>query len=133
LIYSCFSPATGLYDYHEDGTRLPLNADLPVPLHLGAEVNGVGVPAIVAGRPKPAGTTWIGHGWNARGMVVDCGRAPLGAAESGAPPTWKIALAVAVGVAVVYWVSRRDENYGREPYERRFEYNRLARPRRRRT
>lgn len=107
MIYSCFNPAAGLYDYYEDGTKLPLNADLPVPLHLGAEVNGVGVPAIVAGRPKPAGMTSVGRGWNARGMVVDCGRAPLGATEPGAPPTWKIVVGAALVAAVLYAVGRK--------------------------
>lgn len=79
MMYSCFNPGSGLYDYFESPDGLALNADLPVPNHLTQEIKGIGVPSIVAGRPMPSNAQSVGSGWHARGMVVNCGRGPLGA------------------------------------------------------
>lgn len=82
--YSCFDPASGLYDYFEDATQIPINADLPVP-QLPKAAGKIGVPSIDAGRPLPPGARPVGRGWHARGIVVSCGR---GSPQSmGAMPT----------------------------------------------
>lgn len=73
MIYSCFDPGSGLYDYYETDENKPLNADLPVP-KLGAVDNPIGIPAINAGRPVPPTARKIGRGWHARGMVADCSK-----------------------------------------------------------
>jgi len=105
MMYSCFAPRTGLYDYFESPEATPLNADLPIP-RLPAEVNGIGVPSIVAGRPLPAGARIVGRGWHPRGMVAQCGRTPMGDADgaTGSPFTLVAALAM---MAVAFYFVRR--------------------------
>lgn len=81
MIYSCFDPKAGLYDYFADSVQRPINADLPIP-KLPAAAGKVGVPAIEAGRPMPADAKHVGRGWHAKGMVVVCGRGAYGAVPS---------------------------------------------------
>lgn len=72
MIYSCFDPQTGLYDYHQDDRTIPINGDLPVPRLPHA--TQLGVASIEAGRPLPSGARPVGRGWHAKGQVVQCGR-----------------------------------------------------------
>ena len=51
MIYSCFVPERGTYDYYENSLQIQLNADLPVP-KLPPDTGKIGVPAIDAGRPR---------------------------------------------------------------------------------
>jgi hypothetical protein len=82
MLFSCFDPERGDYQLFEDDGRVAVNSDLPVPSFRSH--TKLGVPAIHAGRPLPAGATPAGRSWNARGIVVDCGAAPL-SAFSGEP------------------------------------------------
>ncbi len=77
MIYSCFDDRRGLYRYFRTEENLPINADLPVP-KLPAPTGDVGVPSILSGRPLPSGAKLVGHGWHARGIVVQCGGESLG-------------------------------------------------------
>jgi hypothetical protein len=106
LIHSCFDPKKGLYLYYESADDLPLNADLPVP-NLPAPTNGVGVPAIVAGRPLPSSAKLVGQGWHARGMVVQCGKGAMGAINFGTSSNATLALVGAALFAVGYYASRQ--------------------------
>jgi hypothetical protein len=112
MIYSCFDPKSGLYDYYEGPDTYPINADLPVPSHLPAEIPGIGVPSIVAARPMPSGLQPAGKGWHARGMLVDCGRTPLGDDSWGMGDAIRSAMFVrmlifgAVGTAIGVVVAR---------------------------
>jgi len=73
MLYSCFDPARGIYDYYESkSVQIPINADLPVPSFPPAG-NDIGVPSIIAGRPMPSDARHVGEGWHARGMVARCG------------------------------------------------------------
>ncbi len=71
MIYSCFNPRLGLYDYFEDSISLPINADLPIP-KLPKDTQ-MGVASIEAGRPLPGGAQRTGQGWHAKGIIVQCG------------------------------------------------------------
>lgn len=71
MIYSCFNPPLGLYEYFEDDRQHPTNGDLPVP-KLPKQTGRVGVPAMDAGRPLPTDAKRMGTGWEARGMIVNC-------------------------------------------------------------
>jgi hypothetical protein len=106
--YSCFDPATGLYDYFEDSRSIPINADLPVPKLPGA--TQIGVASIEAGRPLPSDAQRIGQGWNAQGQIVQCGRGPrggaLGAFDFGSVPTLSIVTGIA-STAVAFWIVSR--------------------------
>lgn len=77
MIYSCFDPVSGLYDYFENSQMLPINADMPVPVL--PKATQLGVASIEAGRPLPSDARRVGRGWHARGQVVKCGRGPTGA------------------------------------------------------
>lgn len=108
MIYSCFDPRDGLYDYFSGGRDLPINADLPVP-NLPPPVNGVGVPAIDAGRALPGGVEHIGRGWHARGIVVNCGHSPMGGfAGDGEQSVAPLAIAAVLGLVLLggYYVFR---------------------------
>lgn len=83
MIYSCFDQNSGLYDYFEDSSQRPINADLPVP-RFPSMVGKIGVPAREAGRPLPSGARPAGRGWHARGMIVQC-RGGLGLSGLPAP------------------------------------------------
>jgi len=102
--YSCFDPATGLYDYFQDGRTIPINADLPVP-RLPAPTQ-IGVASIEAGRPLPNDAQHMGRGWSAQGMIVQCGRGPrggaLGALDFPGVPMWALITGIAVGAGVMY-------------------------------
>jgi len=107
VIYSCFDPKAGLYDYYEGPDTHPINADLPLPTHLPPEIPGIGVPSIDAARPLPSGTKLAGKGWHARGMVVSCGKGPLGAFLGATPVDgWKIMLAFGIVSLVTYYSLR---------------------------
>lgn len=69
--YSCFDDKSGTYAYFEDSKQLAINADLPVP-RLPRAVSGIGVPSIEAGRTLPAFAKFIGRGWQAKGVLVQC-------------------------------------------------------------
>lgn len=99
MIYSCFNQKAGLYRYFQDGKQHAINADLPVP-SLPKNAGRVGVASIDAARPFPSGAKPIGHGWHARGIVVQCPKGGLGAADSERSQIWLAALAVVVGVGL---------------------------------
>lgn len=81
MIYSCFDPAVGLYDYFEDDKQIPINGDLPIP-KLPSIAGKIGVPAMDAGRPLPMSAKRIGQGWHAKGMIVRCSKSGgIGAAD----------------------------------------------------
>lgn len=67
--YSRFNEQTGMYDVFQDNRTHALNGDLPVP-KLGPSVNGIGVPARLAGRSLPAGAKPVGSSWEPVGMLV---------------------------------------------------------------
>ena len=71
MIYSCFNQQLGLYEYFEDDAAHPTNGDLPIP-QLGPDAGRVGVAAIDAARPLPAGARRAGRGTAARGIIVSC-------------------------------------------------------------
>jgi len=107
VIYSCFDPGAGAYSYFEDDARIPVNADLPVP-SLPPPAGTIGVPAIHAGRPLPAGARPAGQGLLAKGLLVDCGASgPLaGSFDAGTlPPAWKWVVALGL-VAAVVWAAQ---------------------------
>lgn len=96
MIYSCFDPAAGLYDYFENGASYPFNGDLPVP-SLPPPAGKIGVPAIHAGRPLPRDARHVGRGHTARGMLVECGRSGALSGDTTSapwPPAWKWAVAL---------------------------------------
>jgi hypothetical protein len=99
MVYSCFDPARGIYDYYESrSVQTPINADLPVPTFPDPG-NKIGVPSIIAGRPLPPDATRIGEGWHARGMIVRCGAGLNGfGGWVETPPAYK---AVFVGAALL--------------------------------
>jgi len=106
VIYSCFDPTAGLYDYYENGDGYPINGDLPVP-KLPAPAGKIGVPAAQAGRPLPRDARHVGRGYTARGMIVECGRSGALSGEPAAstwPPAWKWAVALGL-VGLTVWVS----------------------------
>lgn len=113
MIYSCFDSARGEYDYFEDSRRVPINADLPVP-NLPPDAGRIGVAAIEAGRPLPTDARRIGRGWNARGMVVQCGHGPngsgrpLGASDATSKTTMWFWLFLTAG-AVFVLMNERDK------------------------
>lgn len=105
MIYSCFNPQRGNYDYFEDALQIPVNADLPVPT-LPSSAGTIGVPAFQAGRPLPSDARPKGSGATARGILVDCGKSgrALSGDESGStwPPAWKWAVALSAAAFVVW-------------------------------
>jgi len=106
MIYSCFNPKAGLYDYYEGPDVYPINADLPVP-SLPPEIAGIGVPSIEAARSMPSGVTPAGQGWHARGMLVSCGRGPLGELPTfGGLAIWRVAVALGLVSIVTYYSLR---------------------------
>lgn len=116
MIYSCFQQDRGLYRYFEDDKAYPINADLPVP-KLPRDEGRIGVPSLDAARPMPSGAKPIGEGWHARGMVVQCGGASLGALDDD-KRGWVRAGMVAVGAAtgVAYERSRNGNPLGGAVY-----------------
>ena len=103
--YSRFDELRGLYEVFEDDRLHALNADLPTP-QLGAEVNGIGVPARSAGRQLPAGAKLIGTSWHPVGVMVTGGQAGFGGvSEVLERYTKKDLLIVAGTVAGVYGLS----------------------------
>lgn len=109
MFYSCFDPKTGLYDYFVDDKNHPINGDLPIPQF--PVTTKIGVPAIEAGRKMPSGAKPAGRGWHARGLIVQCGRGPLGAVEGKPAEAWEWVKAGGwkwvVGGLVAVWVVRR--------------------------
>ncbi len=70
MIYSRFIPERGLYDYYDaPEEQRPINGDLPIPKMPGV-VNGIGAPAMLAGRPLPPSARYVGSGALARGMIA---------------------------------------------------------------
>ena len=114
MIYSCFNAQKALYDYFEDGRQLPINADLPVP-RFTVMAGKIGVAAIDAGRPLPSDARPAGQGWQARGIIVQCGHGNgmqglSGFGVDGSPSEawewtkaggWKWILGAVVAVAVI--------------------------------
>jgi len=100
MLYSIFRPARGVYDYFETPEQHAINADLPQP-KLPQETNGVGVPAMQAGRALPAGARPIGSGWHARGVVAREPSIGLGDVSSAiaSPWTW---LVLGLGAIFLY-------------------------------
>ena len=114
MMYSCFDPRSGMYDYFSDGEAgIPINGDLPTPRLPTA--TKLGVAAIEVGRPMPSSAKRVGQGWRARGQIVQCGKGfdGLGLDASLDDVTtwfketgWKWFLASAAGVAAVYYLRR---------------------------
>jgi len=105
MIYSCFDDRSGLYRYFHTDESFPVNADLPVP-RLPEPIGKVGVPSILSGRTLPVGARLAGHGWHARGIVVQCGNGTGGGLGSfgseGMGGGWWL-LAGAASVAALGW------------------------------
>ena len=104
MIYSCFVPERGTYDYYENSLQIQLNADLPVP-KLPPDTGKIGVPAIDAGRPLPGDARKTGEGWHARGMIVNCrgtGVSGFGELPTLNVPAWVWPVA-GVGLLAVLW------------------------------
>lgn len=108
MLYSCFNPEVGLYDYFEDDAQRAINADLPVP-KLPPIAGKVGVPAIDAGRPLPSGAKPAGKGWHAKGVVVQCGRGSRvvngGLGDFMISDTARTALVIGGALLVLMWAS----------------------------
>jgi len=107
MIYSCFQQTPGMYAYFEGPGDIPINGDLPVP-KLPPAVGGIGVPSIVAGRPLPAGSKYVGSGWHARGMLVKCGSSGLGATPDLAGAVLGFVIAGGLAAGAIYWLRRRN-------------------------
>jgi hypothetical protein len=109
MIYSAWRPDTGGFDYFEHSGAAGLSDDLPTP-RMPRETP-LGVPSVEAGRRVPSGSSHIGDGDHAVGMVApaDIGRLG-GVAEDGdsSPAWWFLAGAAAVAaVWAVDWSRRR--------------------------
>jgi hypothetical protein len=114
MIYSCFDEKRGVYDYYEDDMRVPANGDLPVPSP-PSNAGVVGAPARESGRPLPWGAKPIGSGWHARGMVVNCGNAGLGAIDQ-TTKLWLLGLGGVVGGFVIIKLFQTYLKYGEERF-----------------
>lgn len=102
MLYSVFRPEKGGYDYFETPELMAINADMPAP-KLPSETNGVGVPAMEAGRPLPSGAKPVGSGWHARGVIAREGSGLLGLGSVSdvvaSPWLW---LALGIGAIFIY-------------------------------
>lgn len=106
MIWSCFNPQSGFYDYFESPEQIPINADLPVP-KLPPAGNEVGVSSMEAGRPLPRNARRVGSGWHARGLVATCGQNYGLGDASGAAVSRGLLWAAAAAVAAYYLVKDR--------------------------
>jgi hypothetical protein len=124
MIYSCFNEKLGLYEYYQDDRGHPTNGDLPVPSIGAADAGKVGLPAMDAGRPLPAGATRAGKGWQARGMIVNCnnmsvrGLSGLGQ-DLGATAKDHPLVFAAVGILAMYGLFQVYVNAMQQPWGRR--------------
>lgn len=106
--YSCFDPKSGLYRYYEDERQQPVNADFAVPTFADDAKTPLGVAAILAGRPLPAGAKPVGEGPFAEGLICREDRtdsALAGLALEDINGTYVVAGAVAA-VAAAYLVGK---------------------------
>ena len=101
MIYSCFNERAGHYEYYEDDRGQAINGDLPVPALANKQAGKVGVPARDAGRPLPSGARFVGTGWAARGMIVQCASKPVRALQGLAGGTDATNLGLRIGALVV--------------------------------
>lgn len=105
--YSCFDDASGVYRVFEDGHRVAVNGDLPIP-RAGKEAGRVGIPAIEAGRDLPPQARYVGNSWLASGLVVRCGPQPLGAVDwPGAYRKYGPPVAIVGGLIFMFWLWRK--------------------------
>jgi hypothetical protein len=110
VIYSCFNPQSGFYDYFESSDQIPINADLPVP-KLPPAGNDIGVSSMEAGRPMPSDAKRIGSGWHARGLVANCGRGGGGLGDSSSAMNRGL-LVLAACAAATYYLLRDKLRFG---------------------
>jgi len=109
VIYSRWRPEGDGYDYFDVDEVVNINDDLPTPDL--REAGRLGVPSIEAGRPIPAGASWVGNGDDAIGLVapVDSrrlvSRSHIGALEpaprGGADAIVLVGVLLIAGVVVV--------------------------------
>jgi hypothetical protein len=101
--YSCFDFRSGQYRVYDDGAGyLPVNGDLPMPA-LPPDINGIGVPATLAGRALPSSARFVGMSSQAQGIVVACPQGTVGAYSAS---TLAISAVFAVaGLALFWWWS----------------------------
>jgi hypothetical protein len=109
MMYSCFDAPSGLYKYFQDDKQQALNGDLPVPKFPPSAITKAGVPAVSAARPFPSGATYVGTGWAAKGMIVQCpGQGGLGAIfDTTTWPSWWPYAAGAGAGALAFFLWRR--------------------------
>lgn len=110
MIFSRWQPDTGGYDYFDSpSTRIGLGDDLPVPSFQTMRVLGLDIGCSTdIGRPLPAGSTKIGSGPIARGMVSPMGKvggAGLGALDFTSAAV-KTTLCVVVALGVGFFLGR---------------------------
>lgn len=104
--FSVFNDALGLYDVFDDGVPKPINSDMPTP-SLPREVNGIGVPAIQAGRPVGAGARHVGQSWHPVGSISNRG-AVAGYGDTEAwPSSFKWGIGIVAVVATWLWWDKR--------------------------
>jgi hypothetical protein len=119
VIYSRFDDQSGMYDLFEDGEGRAINSDLPVPV-MGAAINGIGVPASVAGRPIPSGAKFIGKSWHARGMVAAPGEVVSGLSgetdAEGKAVLFALAALGAMGLFLYFWYNPAEKPVARSRY-----------------
>lgn len=110
MIYSCFDAPSGLYRYFQDDKAQALNGDLPVPKFSSSVITKAGVPAVNAARPFPAGATYVGTGWAAKGMIVQCpgqGGGLSGLLDTSTWPSWWPYAAGAGAGVLAFFLFRR--------------------------
>lgn len=94
MIYSKWRPARGGYDYFQaNDVDIPLANDLPTPtLPAGTDI---GVASVVAGRPIPLGSKYVGSGDVAVGLVSPLEQSALSGITTVIPTSY---LSMAAGV-----------------------------------
>jgi len=105
VIYSQWRPDIGGYDYYDaPGQSVGIGDDLPVPRLSGG--TDIGIPSNEAGRSIPSGSTRVGSGPVARGLVAPMSRSGvLGASMSiGIGNIGMLALGIGIG----WWIWKRN-------------------------
>ena len=77
MMYSVHNPIAGGFDYFDGPDQVPINDDMPTPKYGPAVETPIGIPATMAARPLPPGSTPMGHG-----------TLPKGSISSGVPGVW---------------------------------------------
>lgn len=108
MIYSRWRPDKGGFDYFETPERFGMGDDLPTPsLPMGT---ALGVSSVLAGRvPRSSPLTPVGHGKEARGMIMPTSREGLqGVGALSTLSTWSLlAVGAASGFFGYYFLGRK--------------------------